>query len=355
VHLVRPEPTPFVREQKPATASVVLKLKPGNTLNRTTAAGIAALVSRSVEGLSADNVTLLDTNGHMLLAPNTGDGNAPAATQMDYRKDLETYLSNRAEEMLAQLLGPGRAVVRVTAEVNLQHQKTKRETYDPDQRVLVRETVTNRKANAGTAGGRGIPGAGSNLVSASRNTAAAATVPGGTNENEENTDSEWRAGKIEQELDDSRGTVERLTIAALVDLSHVAEGQQPLTVAQTEDIIKQAVGFKNNRDEIKISDVRLASGAVLENVEAEYLQNQRWQWYLKLAKNVSTGIGAVVVLVVALLVYRRLSARAAVKSPVIEAGATSLLIQLAQENPERIARALEAWIDEVEQRVRVAA
>ena len=54
VHLVRPEPTPFVREQKPATASVVLKLKSGAVLTRTTVQGIVALVSRSVEGLAAD-------------------------------------------------------------------------------------------------------------------------------------------------------------------------------------------------------------------------------------------------------------------------------------------------------------
>ncbi len=105
VHLVRPEPTPFVREQKPATASVVLKLKPGAVLTRSAAQGIVALVSRSVEGLSAEYVTLVDTTGRVL---SDAHGDEPVTTQMEYRRELETYLSTRAEEMLSQVLGPGR-------------------------------------------------------------------------------------------------------------------------------------------------------------------------------------------------------------------------------------------------------
>ena len=73
VHLVQPEQSPFIRERKPTTASVVLKIKPGATLSRATAGGIAAVVARSVEGLTPDQVTLLDTNGHVLLDPKGAD------------------------------------------------------------------------------------------------------------------------------------------------------------------------------------------------------------------------------------------------------------------------------------------
>src|SRR5579884_2125 len=66
VHIVRPDPTPFIRDQKPTTASVMLKLKPGATLSHAMANGIVALVARSVEGLTPDNITLVDTNGHVL-------------------------------------------------------------------------------------------------------------------------------------------------------------------------------------------------------------------------------------------------------------------------------------------------
>jgi hypothetical protein len=81
-------------------------------------------------------------------------------------------------------VGPGRAVVRVTAEVNFQHQKTKKESYDPNQRVLVKETVTNRKAISGAPANRGAAGAVTNLPKKTSSTSSTSQHP--SNENEEN-------------------------------------------------------------------------------------------------------------------------------------------------------------------------
>src|SRR5262249_42757446 len=119
VHIVRPDPSPFIREQKPTTASVMLRLRPGSTLSRNIAAGIVSLVSRSVEGLTPDNVTLVDANGRLLSDPHAAEGGS-MGPQMEYRRELETYLATKAEGMLAQVLGAGRAVVRVTADINFQ-------------------------------------------------------------------------------------------------------------------------------------------------------------------------------------------------------------------------------------------
>jgi flagellar M-ring protein FliF len=346
VHLVRPEQTPFVREQKPATASVVLKLKPGAVLSRSTAQGIVALVSRSVEGLNPEQVTLVDTSGR-LLSENKGDTPAPVASQMEYRRELETYLSNRAEDMLSQVLGPGRAVVRVTAEVNFQHQKTKKESYDPEQRVLVKETITNRKSATGGQAVRPGAGASSNLPNRTPPTAASGHQ---TNDNEENTDSEWRATKIEQEMEEGRGNVERLTVAALLDLSK-SEGTAGagLSVADAEEIIKQAVGFKKGRDEIKVSDLKLASGSTLENVEAEYQAAQRMRWYLSLARNVSLSVTALVALMMGWLYIRRTRPKDHAPPPAAESPSQDeVLEELLREDPQRLAKVLERWLDEAE-------
>ena len=347
VHLVRPEPTPFVREQKPATASVILKLRPGAVLSRSAAQGIIALVSRSVEGLAPEQVTLVDTSGR-ILSEMHGDTPAQVTTQMEYRREMETYLSQRAEEMLSKVLGPGRAVVRVTAEVNVQHQKTKKETYDPEQRVLVKETITNRKSSTGQPANKGTAGAGSNLPK--KTGTVPATTQHQSNDNEENTDSEWRATKIEQELEEGRGNVERLTVAALLDLSRPegAEGGS-LTIAEAEEIIKQAVGFKKGRDEIKVNDVKLASGAALESVEVEYQQAQRMRWYLALARNVSLGVAALVALLMGLLHYRRLRPKSEVKSQKSEVGSQNeRLAEIVKENPELLAKAMERWLNREE-------
>jgi flagellar M-ring protein FliF len=349
VHLVRPDPTPFVRDQKPATASVVLKLRPGATLSRKTAAGITALVARSVEGLAADQVTLLDTSGRVLTEAKEGEFGGPVASQLDYRREMEAYLSSRAEDMLARVLGPSRAVVRVTADVNYQHQKTKRETYDPEQRVLVKETITNKKTASTTPGARGAAGAGSNLPGVGKAAAAAPPAPGPTNnENEENTDSEWRATKVEQELEEGRGTVERLTVACLIDLSGAAEGGagKALTLPEAEEIVKQAVGFKKGRDEIKVSDVKLASMAPPETPPTVSLDTDGWARYMALARNASLGVTALVGLTLAVLYYRRRRpVTKAEEPPAEQEDPGARLGRLAAENPDVLARVLAAWID----------
>src|SRR5579864_3782736 len=126
VHISRPEPSPFIRDQKPTTASVMLKLRPGTTLSRNVSAGIVALVSRSVEGLARENVAVIDTSGRLLSESGTGEPGM-AGSQIEHRKDLEHYLAKTAEDMLAQVLGPGRAVVRVTADVNVKNLREKKE------------------------------------------------------------------------------------------------------------------------------------------------------------------------------------------------------------------------------------
>src|SRR5262249_55982815 len=76
VHIVRPEPSPSLRPQKPTTASVMLRLNPGASLHRRVSAGITALVARAVEGLTPENVTLMDANGRLLTDSPDADAGA---------------------------------------------------------------------------------------------------------------------------------------------------------------------------------------------------------------------------------------------------------------------------------------
>ena len=162
VLLARPEPSPFVRDQKQPTASVVLKLKPGASMNRAAAAGIVSLVARSVEGLLPENVTVVDSAGRVLSDPHAGDREALPTPQLEYRRELEAYLASKAEAMLNQHLGPGRAVVQVSADLNFQHVKESQKTYSPDGKVTRTEMQMTSKTTAG--GSRGVAGATSNLT-----------------------------------------------------------------------------------------------------------------------------------------------------------------------------------------------
>ena len=118
VHIVSSEQTLFTSEAGKTTASVVLKLKPGYKLSPVNIAAITHLISGSVEGLTSENVTIIDSQGRLL---SNQSGNAIASgsgTVQDYRERVEQNLQDKVEEMLTTVLGPGRATVKVHAVID---------------------------------------------------------------------------------------------------------------------------------------------------------------------------------------------------------------------------------------------
>lgn len=358
VHIVRPEPTPFVRDQKPTTASVVLKLKPGATLNRSVATGIVALVAGSVEGLTADGVTILDTTGRVLSGPRGDKIGAAASLQLEHRRETETYLASKAEEMLSHLLGPGRAIVRVTAEINFNRLREKREQIDPESRVVTRERLTQKKSTATSTAK--VAGAAAN---ANRPPADAGGT--GTGTQEEESENSYEFSKTFQDLDQPGGEIERLTIAAMVDLSPSEENADdaaaaPVSLEDVEEIVKRAVGFKPQRDEIKVTSAKLAGTPTLSTSDAEWLAADRWQHYEKIVRQLSLGVAALVVLLLGRMVVKQLQPalpepNAAPAEQAARAGAMDEFVNTAEQNPEAIARLLAAWLDESEPGRRAAA
>jgi flagellar M-ring protein FliF len=321
------------------------------------ATGIVAFVARSVEGLLPENVTLVDTNGHLLSDPHASESGS-ITTQMDYRREMESYLASKAEGMLAQVLGPGRAVVRVTADINFQRLREKKETYNPEGRVITSEVITSSKSSAANAAAaRGAAGTASNL---SKQPAA----PGGTNTNaEESTKTDFAVSKITQEFEDKYGAVERLTIAAMIDLSADGAkgggGAANFSLAEAQDIIKQAVGFKANRDEIKVSNVKLAPAVVPPVGDGETDQVQTWQNTISLVRNGSLGLAALVTLLLGWMVVRRLrlivSTAASPARGNKEGVQTPLIVTALEQNPEVVAKVLANWLEQSDRQRRAAA
>jgi flagellar M-ring protein FliF len=354
VFIVKPEPTPFVREQKPATASVIVWLKPGATMSRRTANGIVALVAKSVEGLTPENVVLLDQAGHALSDQRSSEAGIPS-TQLEYKREVESSLAAKAEEMLAQALGPGRAIVRVAADINFKQTTETRETYIPDERVATSETINNSKSSGPAPGARGIAGATPNLGR------GPAPATGGTSpESKETTESiktEYAVSKTVQKIEGATGTLERMTVSAIVDLSRgEGAGGPSLTAKAAEDIIKQAVGFKKDRDTITVVE----STPPPPPSTAEYEDLQRWQSYVNIVRNASLGVAAFFALILGVMYLRRLRPAG---EPAPAPSADDLerkqrlqsLTEAAKQDPEAIARGLEAWLGPVEAPPRRAA
>lgn len=357
VHIVRPEPTPFIREQKPTTASVVVRLRSGAALNRNISAGIVSLVARSVEGLTRDNVTIVDSNGRVLseeVNPDTG----PIGSHLEYRRELENYLSSRAETMLSKVVGTGRVIVRVTADLNFQRHREKKETYNPDGRVVAKEIINSSKSTT-PQGSKGAAGTSSNL-------GKGASGQGGTgNSSDETVQTDYAISKITQEFEEKLGSIERLTVAAFVDLSGGTEGKVlvGLNMIDAEGIIKQAVGFKTGRDEIKVTNVQLKVTEPLAPAEESADTGPPWQNILSLVRYISLAIAALAVLGIAWRVFRRLAppprvpsadkpdtAKEVAKDPIVEK-----LNAVVEQNPDALAAVLEKWLANSEPSRRMAA
>ncbi|HLJ97702.1 MAG TPA: flagellar basal-body MS-ring/collar protein FliF [Gemmataceae bacterium] len=342
VHIVLPDQSPFIREQLPAKASIMLRLRPGAVLSRSTSSGIVALVARSVEGLTPENITLVDANGRLLSESTDPDAGAAEGT-FDYRRQLEKYLASKAEEMLTQALGPQRAIVRVTAEINSRRLREKKENYRPDDRVVINEKVTSSRSTTPVVTARGPAGTASNLPPAR----GAATGTGTGTSQDETTETSYVVSKVTQEFEEKVGTIERLTIAALVDLSKGEGGSGPsITKQEVEEIIRQAVGFKVNRDEIKVSDVRLSGPPDLHVNDTEWEKIQLWQNVANIVRNASLGIAALVGLILGWMVFRRL--RLAAPPPPPPPGrmsAAERLTEAFQRNPNAVVQALSIWLE----------
>lgn len=162
VHLAIPKPSVFVREEQKPTASVMLNLYPGRTLDAGQIAGISHLISSSVPQLPASNVTVIDQSGALLSqlkSKLTEAGLDPA--QIKYVREVENSIIKRIEEILSPLLGQDNFKVQVAADVDFSQTEQTAETYRPNnmpESTSIRSQQNNETASVNQTAG-GVPGA----------------------------------------------------------------------------------------------------------------------------------------------------------------------------------------------------
>jgi len=157
VHIALPKESVFLTEKKSPSASVTVRLKPGRKLSDAQVDGIVHLVANSVEGMLPENVMIVDNTGNILsrYTNDTGPGKA-VSSQMDYQAKLETDLSNRIQTMLERVLGQGKSVVRVSAEIDFSLMEKTEEIFDPDSQVI-RSVQRQSEKNPSPAAPGGTP------------------------------------------------------------------------------------------------------------------------------------------------------------------------------------------------------
>jgi len=283
IHIVSPEQTLFTPDAGKSTASVVLRLRPGYKLSALNIAAITHLVSGSVEGLTSENVTVIDSQGNLLSRESDPTMASGASTVQDYRERVEQNLANKVEDMLAAVLGPGRATVKVSAIIDMNSVSTVTEKLDPKGVATTEEITNNSETGAGTPSAAGEP-----------------TIPGSIKK-DETIITEYEIGKTVTQEVVFPGQIKSLKVAAFVDLSisdanDASSSGTAAKIMQESDvvaIIQNALGLKDETA-IKVVDVKF--NRPLESLVEE--EPSSWPRYIAIARAASLGIMAVCALLV---------------------------------------------------------
>jgi flagellar M-ring protein FliF len=247
VHIATPEPSVFVRDKVPASASVFVTLAPGRVLGEAQVRAIVWLVSSSVAGLAAEKVSVVDQSGALLSAGTSGS----EAEQLGYQVKVEGMVRERLFKLLTPLIGAGRFTAEVAADVDFSQNETSSERFARD--GVLRSEAASRAIDANSPPARGIPGALSNTapqaaqLTATPPAAAAPAAPPPT-VTSETTNRAWEIGK---DVSVTRGIaprLRRLSVAVVIDKSDAKA--TPQDIAGLTRIVRGAIGYDPARGDI---------------------------------------------------------------------------------------------------------
>ena len=334
VHLALPQQSAFVRDRRPTSASVFVNLKAGRRLESEQVTAIVNLVASSIPELDASQVTVIDQQGRLLSAPQGHDEFAVRDKQFEFSRKLEDIYTQRVEDLLAPLVGPGRVRAQVVVEVEMSVTEETREQYRPESQIVRSEQLSEETSRSG-AGQQGVPGALTNQppqggVAVAANAAVnappankattngqtpesqAATVQAGPDNSSKQTTRNYEIDRTLAYTKSPPGRLKRLSVAVLVDNQRsVAEDgkvtETSLTPEQLENmtkLVKDAVGFSAERgDSVNVVNASFHPEATTAPGELEKVPLWERPMVLAAAKLV---LGAIVLLVLMFSVLKPL-------------------------------------------------
>jgi flagellar M-ring protein FliF len=304
VHVAAAEPSLFVRDDKPATASVMLTLQNGRSLSDGQVQAIRFLVASSVPGMNADQVSVIDQRGALL--SDTATGSDMKAFQLQLQ--IEDRFRRALDTLLGPMLGAGNYTVEVHADVDMSESQATRESFPENDRALTSERIT-RSTSGTSAPAVGIPGALSNQPPQATTVTAEGPqpVPPGAPpapgiESNENAARAYEVGREISVTHSPQGKLRRVSVAVALNQGKKALTQADLT--KIDSLVKGAIGYDAARgDLVAISQRPFAP--VEDMAPAFYDQG----WFLPLVKQA----GAILAALLAFLFIGRPMIRAAKK------------------------------------------
>lgn len=321
VHLAIPKRSVFLRDKQKPSASVILNLSSGRSLEEEQVSAIMHLVSSGIPDLDPRQVTIVDQRGRLLTSKAGGGDFAASAAQFEYTQRLEKSYAQRIEELLAPIVGKDAVHAQVATELDFTSNEITEETFNPETPVVRSEQIVQERIGSGTESG--IPGALSNQPpgagQAPEKTAKALpgakpTAGGALAAVEQAVNSKQRTVKnyeLDRTISHSRigpGVIKRITVAVVLDdkLTPGDAGALIRTPHSPEDIerftalVKEAVGYSAKRgDSVRVVSTSFSVPAPAEALPEVALWKRPEFW-----DKAKQGFGALLVLILVVGVLR---------------------------------------------------
>ncbi|MFQ5713232.1 MAG: flagellar basal-body MS-ring/collar protein FliF [Candidatus Scalinduaceae bacterium] len=305
VQIVIPEPSLFIEDEKPSTASVILKTRSGQRLKPMQISGITYLVSASVEGLSPENVTITDSLGNLLTKTEGSTMAGVVADQLELRRKMEDYYAAKALSLVERITGSGKAIVKVSADLDFKQVDEKHIEYDQDRKVPINQTITSQSTEMPQVLNKGED---DSQVENSK-------------EKEETETTQYALSKIERAVSERAASVKRLTVAVLVDGYYEEEKTEEgkinrkFTKRPDEElkriaaIVKQSIGLDESpprNDKFEIQCVQFRGQVPVFIDEEGIAREKKKEFILTIVKNSSLIIAVLAFLLFAMRALKRL-------------------------------------------------
>lgn len=267
VHLALPKPSAFIRDNRQASASVLVTLFPGRQLDASQVAAIVHLVASSVPELDPRQVSVVDQQGQLLTINDPDSPGAVGDSRLRLATRMENTYAQRIEELLTPLVGPGKVRAQVYADLDFSQTEKATETFNHENPALRSEQTSSETRRDGSAGA--VPGALSNQppntvaqpTAAKPNAGAAGAAnattatAGAGGESSSSATRNYELDRTVSHVSDPAGRLARLTVAVAVDNKAITDDKGgsksvPFTAQELEhlsELAKNAVGFNQQR------------------------------------------------------------------------------------------------------------
>lgn len=240
VHIALPQSSLFIRDEKEASASILLRLKPNAVMDTKSVKSIMSFVSHSVEGLKPENVTVMDVQGNLLsegIAEGSQlDTSKISASQLALKQQYEKEFSQSILSMLEKMRGVGKAIVRVNVDIDFDKVETYSETYGD---AVLKSEQIHEESSSGTS-----PATGGNPADANMSGTTYGSGTYGESSEYEATDQvrNYEISKVTETRIVAPGKVTKLSLAVIID------GElTPAEETKIRDAVAMAAGLNTER------------------------------------------------------------------------------------------------------------